>query len=139
MADPNVFDFSAEDEDTITIIFPGGKHSTELPTMDELNMETFQWLAANGEEWQRLFTKANLSVKERQRFTHLNKHLCYALCEGVPREIVDRLTDKRKAKVIVGFMTASPGLLELAKEIAGQTDGAQPSAKPKTSRARSRA
>jgi hypothetical protein len=131
MANPKVFDFSAEDEDAITIIFQGGKHSCELPTMEELNMETFQWIAANGDEWYRLFDKQAMTPNERKRFGHLNKHLCYALCDGVPRNVVDQLTDKRKAKVIVGFMTASPGLLELARQVAGPK---QPKPKQKTSR-----
>lgn len=115
MTDPQVLDFSAPEEETLTIKFPDGK-SCELPTADELTMPVFQFVAANGNEWQRLFEKADLTAAQRKRFDHLNDKLAYALCADVPRATVDLLSAKRKAKIIVGFMTASSDLLEAAKQ-----------------------
>lgn len=135
MSNPQLLDFSAEPEQALTVLFPGKeKYSCEIPTMDELNMATFQWIAANGDEWQELFDSKDQSGPERKRFDHLNSHLCYALCAEVPRNVVDRLTTKQKARVIVSFMTASPGMLELVKEQLKKTGEAPKERKSKTSR-----
>jgi hypothetical protein len=126
MSNPRVLDFSAEEEDVITIKFPqtpkekrdGKSWTCELPTMEELTMPVFQFISSNGDEWYGLFEKRDLTNEERIRLHHLNNSLAYALCADVPRRVVDRLSARQKAKVIVGFMTASPELLETAKQMA---------------------
>jgi hypothetical protein len=115
MADPKVLDFSAEEEEVITIKFPNGK-TCELPTMEELTMPVYQFLATNGEEWYELFDKDEQTDDEKTRFEHLNNRLSYSLCD-VPQETVDLLNERQKAKIIVSFMTASPELLSLAQQM----------------------
>ena len=112
MADPKVLDFSAEKDEAITIVFPDGETTCELPTVDELSMSALQFLTGNGEEWYELFAKSDLTAAERKRFDHLNEKLIVALLDEVPKAARDQLSSRQKAKVIVGFMTASPNLLQ---------------------------
>jgi hypothetical protein len=123
MADPKILDFSAPEEDVLTIVFPDGVTTCELPTVDELSMSALQFLTSSGDEWYRLFEKAALTVKERQRFEHLNERCIRALCAGVAEDQIKALSVRQKAKVIVAFMTASPALAEQIRATigAGQT------------------
>lgn len=121
MANPKVLDFSAEKEEAITIVFPDGETTCELPTVDELSMAALQFLTSNGDEWYALFGNPNLTAPERKRFDHLNEKLVAALLDEVPKAARDQLSHRQKAKVIVGFMTASPDLLQRAVEEARRT------------------
>ena len=117
---PKVLDFSAPAEDAITIVFPDGETTCELPTVEELSMAALQFLTSSGEEWFRLFEKSILSAKERQRFEHLNERCVLALCDGVPKDQINALSTRQKAKIIVGFMTASPEIVEQLQTIAAR-------------------
>lgn len=120
MANPKVLDFSAEKDEAITIVFPDGEHSCDLPTVEELSMSAMQFLTSNGDEWLELFNKSDLKGTERKRFDHLNEKLIAALLD-VPKAVRDQLSTRQKAKVIVGFMTASPDLLQKATAEAKST------------------
>lgn len=119
--DPKVLDFSAPAEEAITIKFPNGE-TCELPTVDQLSMSALQFLTAHGDEWFKLFQAADLSDDQRTRFGHLNEKCVRALCDGVSQEALDGLGERQKARVIVGFMTASPETITQLQEMieAGQ-------------------
>lgn len=118
MSNPKVLDFSAPAEDAITIVFPDGVTTCELPTVDELSMSALQFLTSSGEEWFELFGKGTLTATERKRFEHLNQACVRALCDGVPQSKIDTLNSRQKAKIIVGFMTASPEIAAQLQTIA---------------------
>jgi hypothetical protein len=113
---PNMLDFSAPEEDVITVLFPDGKTTCDLPTTEELSISTLQFLASSGEKWYELFQKPMLSGTERAQFDKLNNELVKALCEGVPEEQIEALSNRRKARIIVAFMTASPELLTVQQK-----------------------
>ena len=122
MANPKVLDFSAEQEEAVTIVFPDGETTCELPTADQLTIPALQFLTANGQEWGSLFEKSDLTAAERKRFDHLNKGLIEALLD-VPKAKIATLNDKQKATIIMSFMTASPALQAMMKDLQEQPEG----------------
>lgn len=128
MTDPKVLDFSAPEAEAITVIFPDGETTCELPTADELTLPALQFLTSSGQEWSKLYEKTDLSAKERKRFGHLNQKLIEALLD-VPQKAIASLSDKRKAAIILTFMSASPGLQQMMQQMveADQATATSPS------------
>lgn len=117
MSNPKILDFSAPEEEAITVIFPDGKTTVELPTADELTLPALQFLTSSGAEWSALYEKSDLTAAERKRFGHLNQKLLEALLSEAPKAAIESLSEKRKAAVILSFMTASPKLQEAVRDL----------------------
>lgn len=119
MSDPKLLDFSAPPEEAITIIFPDGTTTADLPTVDQLSLSALQFLTSSGQEWFELFQTKGLTSEQRKRFEHINNQCIKALlCDQVEESIIDSLDTRQKAAVIVGFMTASPDTALQLQEIA---------------------
>jgi len=114
MTDSKILDFSAPESEAITVIFPDGETTVEMPAL--------QFLTSSGAEWTSLYDKGDLTAAELKRFDHLNQKLLEALLAEASKKAIASLSKKRKAAVILTFMTASP---ELQKVIEGLVEADQ--------------
>ena len=116
MSDPKVLDFSAPAEEAVTVVFPDGETTCELPTADQLTLPALQFLTANGEEWGALLSDPKMTPAKSKRFDHLNEQLIDVLLDA-PKSAIKTLSQKQKARIIMSFMTASPDLQGMIQEL----------------------